>query len=246
MICLPLYSVNKYLTPMKILKTFGIYLIFAFPILFFLSCSSSKNEIENVYSDFYFNPKYENSKFSDATLGIIVVNLGFDTLSSKDLEVANPKMIDFGKTFIEYFPIGIKNFSTFKKADWIYYNSDTMSECIEYKFNSSLINEINISLPYSMNYFKSKTTADFIMFVKYFSIQTDPEELSQTNSMGKRYKRKFEMKYYVWENNNLELITIDKIETTSEFEKIPKTVSFRNIILKMAYEIFQKLPMFKK
>jgi hypothetical protein len=231
---------------MKFLKTFNRYLLFAFPVIFFLSCSGSRTEIENVDSDFYFSPKYENRRFNDATIGIIMVDLSLDTLSSRDLEEANPKMLDFGKTFTEYFPIGIKKFSTIKKVDWIYYTVEPFSERIEYKLNSPFGNEIDISLPYSLNYFNSKINTDFVLFIKFLSIQYDPEEIAQTEIEGRKYEMKFIMEYYIWDNNNLEFISIDKTKTSSEFDKLPEIGLFRNIILKMAFKIFQKLAMFQK
>jgi len=147
---------------MKTFKTICNCRFLTLSVLFLLSCSNSKINNENGYSNFYFNSKYENSNFNDATMSIVFVDLGLDTLSSEDLETANPNMLDFAKTFNEYFPIGIKNFSTIKKVNWLYYPSKTFSESVEYNLISNTGNKINISLPYSMQYFKDRTNADFI------------------------------------------------------------------------------------
>ena len=50
----------------------------------------------------------------------------------------------------------------------------------------------------------------------------------------------------MWDNNALEFIAIDKNETESEFDKLPEVLTFKNIILKMTFEIFKRLPPFQQ
>lgn len=215
--------------------------------LLLLSCATQNKSMDENDKELYLNSDYEVEKRSNFSLGVIIQDVGLDTINVNNLPDESKPMYYFGKSFREQFPAGMKYFSKFDPVEWIYYDPYLLEESLDYKYLNDQGEERYLTLPYTMEQFREKYKLDFLMFIKYLSVlRIDPEQSQDIYENNKKYKTKIVIDYYLWDNRTLDLISINNTSANSEFDKLKNQWPYKNVIYKLAAQIIEELPMFKK
>jgi hypothetical protein len=61
-----------------------------------------------------------------------------------------------------------------------------------------------------------------------------------------KYESIVTINYSLWNNTNLDVVAIDELKTRMSFNKLGNKWPYRGLIIKLASEIFERLPMFSK
>jgi len=148
--------------------------------------------------------------------------------------------IDFDTTFKKYFPEGIKMFSTINKTGWIFYETKLTDEPIFYDSISIDGKYIySITPPDSLTFFQKQSNSDFLLIIQSLTFTGNVISVNKFESI-------ITLNYSIWDNTNLNLVAIDQLTTRMNFNKLGNRWRYRGVILKLAFEIFERLPMFSK
>jgi hypothetical protein len=148
--------------------------------------------------------------------------------------------INFDTTFKKYFPEGIKMFSTFNKTRWIFYETNFSNEPIFYDSISTDGKYIySISPPDSLTFFQRQSNSDFLLLIQNVT-------LTGNKTSDDKYESIITINYSLWNNTSLDVVAIDQLTTRMNFNKLGNKWPLRGVIIKLASEIFDRLPMFSK
>jgi hypothetical protein len=207
-----------------------------FSVILFISCASvPKSDFQN----HYYAADYEAKSFEDVSMDICYPNVKYDYNSGLDSTTVSMQ-IDFDKTFKKYFPEGIKMFSTVNKTGWLYYDTNFSDEPILY---DSISNDgryvYTLSPPDSLTFFQKQSDSDFLLLVQ--SMMFTGNKIDDN-----KYESMVTINYSLWNNKSLDVVAIDELTTRMSFNKLGSKWPYRGVIMKLAYEIFERLPMFSK
>lgn len=217
--------------------------------LFLESCSSKVTKLPLQQPLRYLSPKYEDKSFKNVSMDICYPKTDYesgkaDYIYKSELDSAiNSMMSEFQGAFLEYFPDGIKMFSSVTKTDWIFYELNYFGDPIDYIALNKDSSIYNITLPDSLIHFQRQSNADFL-FIHHYSTVT-LKEPDSTNSITK-YETILFSDYSIWDRKTSELVTRDTVTTQMQFDHLPGKWPFRGTVMKTAALIFERLPMFSK
>jgi hypothetical protein len=191
----------------------------------------------------YLNPKYTDYKIADVSLGIVFQDFKLDTINIEDKDPEFIRRYFFAKDFLEQLPKGIVFFSNFNKVEWIYYNFEIDQELVENKFIIENGEEVYLYLPYTFEELSVQNNYDYLMCFQTITVsETEPLK----DGKIQKFKTNITAQYQIWDNRNLDLIAINDVEVTSEFDKMPERWPYKNALMKFSAMIIDELPMFKK
>ena len=228
---------SRYLVPLIVF----LYLI---TIILLNSCSSvPKSDFQN----YYYSPDYEDKSFENVSMDICIPKNKFDYNSGLDSNTVSFQ-INFDTTFRNFFPDGIKLFSSVTETGWIYYETNFGSDPIFYEKQSNDGNYLySVDMPDSLSFFQIRTKSDFLFVIHYITFAGNPP--TQQNNSSKirgNYKSIITLRYSLWNAHNSDLVATDQITTQMNFNELADKWPLRGVTLKSAYEIFERLPMFAK
>lgn len=128
---------------------------------FFVSCTSKVTKLQRVQPDNYISPKYEDLSFKNVSMDICYPFIDFENVLPYTDSAHASTMKHFYDSFIEYFPQGIKTFSSVTQTGWIFFEQDYMSESIEYYTKTRDGLDFYVSLPDSLSNFQKKVMLIF-------------------------------------------------------------------------------------
>lgn len=219
--------------------------IFAILILsFFLRyCSNKVIKLQHVQPDSYLSPKYEDQTFKNVSMDICYPFIDFENVPPYTDSAHASTMKHFYDSFIEYFPQGIKTFSSVIQTGWIFFEQDYMSESIEYYTKTKDSLDFYVSLPDSLSSFKKKSNADFLIITQYASFTINPPDSLNPTS---KYSTSLDFEFSIWDRMTSDLVAVEKVNTKTEFDRLVKKWPYRSAMMKMSALLFEKLPMFQK
>ena len=220
---------NSYIKPLIVFQNLII-------ILLLTSCGSvPKSDFQNQY----YAADYEDKSFKNVSLDICYPNVKYDYGSGLDSTTVSMQ-IDFDNTFKKYFPEGIKIFSTVNKTGWIFYDTNWSYEPILYDSISTNGKYVySLSPPDSLTFFQKQSDSDFLLLVQYMMFAGNKID-------DDRYESLVTINYSLLNNTNLDVVAIDELTARMSFNKLGNKWPYRGVILKLASEIFERLPMFSK
>jgi hypothetical protein len=200
-------------------------------VIFTLVCCSS--------STIYISPEYEDKTHTNVSIDTFYPEFrerqGTDT-------IYNAYFLQFQKALTDYFPFGIKLFSSFNRVNIILYEQeDKYPPTYNLQINAEK-NEI-LDLPDSIKNLCAKSKSDF--FLLFHNFGWSVEYKNNKNEMD-GFVTRFHFRYSLWDSNNGILISYGKKKFQNESQKLGSGWPYKNSLLKLAYEIFKDLPMFFK
>ncbi len=157
------------------------------------------------------------------------------------------EMINFNDSFIKYFPEGIKMFSSITEVGWIIYDYDFDNTIIEYSARTKDGRDYFVTLSDSLSYFQKKSDSDFLFVIHNITtVGNALKETGRNSNSIKDYESIISGQYSIWNTKNSDLVVQDIVTTKMKFKKLAGKWPYRGVVLKLAYEIFDKLPMFAK
>ena len=220
-------------------------------ILFLIAltlCSREVNKYPRIQPDNYLSPKYEDESFSNVTMAICYPKLDFNMQYDVDsAQIQNMK--EFDEAFRQYFPDGIKAFSSVTQIGWIFYDlnypNDSLEfiEPIEYLFKTKDSLDFYISLTDSLSFFQSQSNADFLLILHFAVVVLSPPDSSNPES---KYSTILDHEYSIWDRRTGDLVAQDKVSAKMEFDRLSGSWPYRGAVMKTAALIFEKLPMFSR
>lgn len=212
-------------------------------IQLFISCSTvPKSDFQN----YYYSPDYENRSFSNVSLDICYPNLRYEYSPEIDSAVFLDRM-NFYESFRKYFPEGIKMFSAFTKVGYIFYEIKYSYDIIEYSVKTEDGRDYFVTLEDSLSFFQRQSNSDFLFFINQISIAQNTLKKSDIESVNKEnYETIITVDYSIWNTKNSDLITQNTTTTRMKFKNLAGKWPYRGTVLKLAHDIFNKLPMFSK
>ena len=221
-----------------------ILLFLIISIIFFsVSCSSKVTKLQRVQPDNYLSPKYEDQSFKNVSMDICYPFIDFENVPPYTDSAHASTMKDFYDSFIEYFPQGIKTFSSVTQTGWIFFEQDYMSESIEFYTNTKDSLDFYVSLPDSLSNFQKKSNADFLIITQYASFTINPPDSLNPTS---KYSTSLDFEFSIWDRMTSDLVAVEKVNTKTEFDRLVKKWPYRSAMMKMSALLFEKLPMFQK
>ncbi len=224
------------------------YLIFLFSTItyvnLFISCSSVP---KSTFQNSYYSPDYENKTFENVSMDICIRDAKYEYNAGLDSNIVSSHL-NFVSTFRKYFLDGIKMFSTVTKTGWIFYDVNWENFPIVYDSTSDNGRyHYSVSMPDSLSYFQHNSDADFIFIVHHVNFMGQIPENSKADLKNTEdYSSNIQIDYSIWNNKNSRLVVKDQILVSSKFKTLVNEWPFRNVLIKTAAEIFNKLPMFSK
>jgi len=215
------------------------FLILGFLILF-ISCSSVP---KSTFQNSYYSQDYEDKSFKNVSMDICYPFIDFENVPPYADSSHVSTMKDFYEAFIEYFPQGIKTFSSVTQTGWIFFEDRFTDEIIEYHTITKDGLDFYVFLADSLSHFQKQSNADFLIITHLASFSLTPPDSLNPKS---KYTTFLDFEFSVWDRITSELVTMDKVTSKIEFDQLAGKWPLRGVILKSAYEIFQRLPMFSK
>jgi len=210
--------------------------------IFLESCSSKISKLPYQQPLSYLSPKYEDKSFKNVSMDLCYPKANYEYNGSLDSNTVSI-MIDFQRAFLEYFPDGIKMFSSINRTGWIFYELNYFGDPIDYIALNKDGSIYNITLPDSLVYFQRKSSADYLFIHHNSTIAL--KEPDSAKSIG-RYETILFTDYSIWNRKTSELVTRDTVTTRMQFDHLPVKWPFRGTVMKTAALIFEKLPMFSR
>ena len=205
-------------------------------VILFVSCASVPNSDFQIH---YYAADYEAKSFKDVSMDICYPNVKYDYNSGLDSTTVSMQ-IDFDKSFKKYFPEGIKMFSTVNKIGWLYYYTNFSDEPILYDSLSTDGKYVyTLSPPDSLTFFQKQSDSDFLLLVQYMMFSGNKID-------DNKYESIVTINYSLWNNTNLDVVAIDELTTRMSFNKLGNKWPYRGVRMKLASEIFERLPTFEK
>jgi hypothetical protein len=221
--------------------------ILVIPVLIFSvlinSCSGGVSKLYNEQPDSYLSSKYENKSFKNVSMDICIPRFDFDNIPPYADSALVSIMKDFYEAFIEYFPQGIKTFSSVTKTGWIFFEHNYMSESIEYYTKTKDSLDFYLYLPDSLPNFQKKSNADFLIITQYASFSLSPKDSLNPKS---KYSTVLTYEFSVWNRRTSDLVAMNKVTAKAVFDRLVNKWPYRGAIMKTAALFFEKLPMFQK
>lgn len=208
------------------------------------SCSSvPKSNFQN----YYYSPDYEGKSFENVSMDICIPKNKFDYNSGLDSNTVSFQ-INFNTTFRNFFPDGIKLFSSVTETGWIFYETKFESDPIFYEKQSNDGNYLySVDMPDSLSFFQKRSESDFLFVIHYITFAGNPPKMDYNKSNRRdEFESIITVRYSLWNTLNLELVATDEVTTRMAFNNLGDKWPLRGVTLKSAYEIFQRLPMFSK
>ena len=208
------------------------------------SCASvPKSDFQN----YYYSPDYEDESFENVHMDICIPKNKFDYNSGLDSNTVSFQ-INFDTTFRNFFPDGIKLFSSVTETGWIDYETNFGSDPIFYENQSNDGNYIySVDMPDSLSFFQKRSDSDFLFVIHYITFTGNSPTRQHNSSINREnYESIVTLNYSLWNTHNSDLVAIDQITTHMQFNKLAAKWPLRGVILKSASEIFERLPMFSK
>lgn len=239
------YYLSISLFQTNMIKIFDTLLFSAFFILL-ISCSGSVNNSQHIMPYSYLSSEYEDRSFSNVAMDIIATNrkpqyntgLDSNTISS---------MINFDESFRKYFPEGIKKFSSITKVGWIFYDPVFDTVIVEYSAKTKDGRDYFTSLSDSLSFFQRQSNSDFLFLFNNMTIsQSSPRQSNKNSANTEDYETIINAGYSIWNCKNSDLVVQDTVTTRMKFKNLVGKWPYRATVLKLAYDIFEKLPMFEK
>ena len=224
--------------PMFIYRNIIILII----AILFVSCSKEITKHSRQIPDGYLSPKYEDESFENVSMDICYPYPQYEFFPGAD-SVHIRTLAEFDEVFRNYFPEGIKLFSTITKVGWVFYEVNYEDDIPEYHTNTNSGLDYYLLLPDSLTKFQRESDADFLFILQSGMFIQKPPDSSNPKS---RYSTLYEIEYSIWDRNNLQLVTKDKVTSKVEFDRVANKWPYRAAITKSAALIFEKLPMFEK
>jgi hypothetical protein len=219
-----------------------VFKVFLTTILLLSSCSKETTKSPMEVPNGYLSPKYEDKSYEDVSMDICFPYPQYELIPGSDTTHFQT-LVEFDKSFKEYFPEGIMLFSTIKEVGWVFFEVNYADDIIEYNIRIDDDLDYYLLLPDSLTKFQRESDANFL-FVPYFSAFTNkPPDSTMTQE---KYSTTYEIEYAIWDRKNLELVTKDKVKSTIEFDRLVDNWPYRDALTKSAALIFEKLPMFEK
>lgn len=222
-------------------------LFFPVFILYFLlvSCSGKVSKLPYKQPESYLSPKYEKKSFRNVSMDICYPILDFEIPPEGADTVHIKNMKEFDAAFKEYFPDGIKMFSSVTNTGWIFFEPDysANSEIIEYQIKAEDGSEFYIYPVDSIAIFQNQSNADFLLMFQMIYYTKNMADSTIANS---KYATTIELDYMIWDTKTGELVAMDKVNSKMEFVRLAGNWPYRGAVLKSAALIFEKLPMFHK
>jgi len=213
------------------------------------SCSSKVVKLQRVQPESYLSPKYEDQSFKNVSMDICYPILDFD-IPPEGADTAHIRnMKEFDEAFRQYFPDGIKAFSSVTQTGWIFYDlnypSDSLEfiEPIEYLFKKKDSLEFYVYLTDSLSVLQMQSNADFLFILHMGSVILNPPDSSNPKS---KYSTMLDHEYSIWDRKSGDLVAMDKVSAKMEFDRLSGSWPYRGAVMKTTALIFEKLPMFEK
>jgi|GEM_PF-6833507 len=216
--------------------------LFTLLVLFF-SCSTKVSKLPYKQPDSYLSPKYEDQSFKNVSMDICYPFIDFENVPPYTDSAHASTMKDFYDSFIEYFPQGIKTFSSVTQTGWIFFEPDYMDESIEYYTKTKDSLDFYVSLPDSLSNFQKKSKADFLIITQYASFTITPPDSLNPKS---KYSTSLDFEFSIWDRMTSDLVAVEKVNAKTEFDRLVNKWPYRSAMMKMASLLFEKLPMFEK
>ena len=208
------------------------------------SCSSvPKSDFQN----YYYSPDYEDESFENVHMDICIPKNKFDYNSGLDSNTVSFQ-INFDTTFRNFFPDGIKLFSSVTETGWIDYETNFGSDPIFYEKQSNDGNYLySVDTPDSLSFFQKRSDSDFLFVIHDITFTGNAPTRQHNSSINRNnYESIVTLHYSLWNTHNSDLAAIDQITTRMNFNELTDKWPLRGVILKSAFEIFERLPMFEK
>jgi hypothetical protein len=216
--------------------------LFTLLVLFF-SCSSKVTKLQRVQPDSYLSPKYEDQSFKNVSMDICYPILDFEILpeGADTAHIMNIK--EFDAAFKEYFPDGIKMFSSVTNTGWIFFkpNYNIDIDIIEYHTKTKDGSDFYVYLVDSIAIFQRQSNSDFLMM---FQMIYSTKSIADTTIAKNKYATVIGLDYMIWDTMTGDLVAMDKVNSKMEFDRLAGNWPYRGAVLKSAALIFEKLPMF--
>ncbi len=222
-----------------------LILVLLFSLFAMLSCSH-KIEKQKSQSDEIFHSKYyEDSLYINKSLTI-----WFPALDKSYNAFLDTAFVDdrnhFFDSFKKYFPEALKMFSTFNQIDWKYFEPDYIEYPVDYTVNLNEADRFYYTLMRPLSFYTHDLCTDFFILITEVMIsKKTPSENDSTENVTK-LATTVAMSYSIWDVKNSNLISADRVETTTEFKTTANKWPYRGVITKLAAELIDKLPMFSK
>jgi len=210
--------------------------------ILFVSCSKDITRHPREMPESYLSAKYEDESFENVSMDICFPYPQYELIPGSDT-AHFMTLIEFDSAFKNYFPEGIKLFSTISNVGWVFFNVEYGDDIVEYYTQTQDGHEYYLLLPDSLTKFQRESEADFL-FVPYFSSFTT--KLPDSSTARIKYSTAYEIEYAIWDRKNLEIVTKDRVTSIIEFDRLVNNWPYRAAITKSAALIFEKLPMFEK
>ena len=209
-----------------------------------VSCSTiHKSDFHN----HYYSSDYENKSFKNVSMDICIPKTKYEYNTGIDSNTISMQ-INFDTTFRKFFPDRIKLFSSVIETGWIFYETNYESDPILYDKLSNDGNYLySVSMPDSLSFFQIRSKSDFLFVIHYITFAgNSPTQQNNSSNIKKGYESIITVNYSIWNSKNSDLVAIDQVTTKMSFHRLGDRWPYRGVILKSAYEIFERLPMFNK
>lgn len=210
-----------------------------------LSCSQRiEKQKSNNYESFR-SGIYADSSFTNSSLTIWFPELDMNYNPDYD-SVFQVDRNHFFDSYKKYFPEALKMFSSFNQINWKFFEPGRMDETIDLSFISSEGEEFTYLLEHPVSFYTKDISSNFFILITELmcSKQTPSENTESPTKIN--FATTVTMSYSIWDVKNSNLISVDRVESTTEFKTLTDKWPYRGVIFKLASELADELPMFSK
>ena len=144
--------------------------------------------------------------------------------------------------FLEFFPKGVKIFSSFNKVNIILYEEEDKFPAT-YKVQTNSENNEILHLPDSIKNLYEQSKSDF--FLLFHNLGWSIVYKNNKNELD-GFLTQFHLGYSLWDSNSGIIISYGKKNLEINSIVIGSRWPYKSSMLKLAHEIFKDLPMFEK
>ena len=228
---------SKYLLPLIVFQNL-------ITVILLVSCTSvPKSDFQN----YYYSPDYKDKSFENVSMDICIPKTKYEYNTGIDSNTISMQ-IDFDTTFKKYFPEGIKMFSSVTKTGWIFYETNwDIFPLLYEKIEDGSKTIYAVTMPDSLTVFQKQSNSEFLFVVHCIMFAgNSPTQQNNSSNIKKGYESIITVNYSIWNSKNSDLVAIDQVTTKMSFHRLGDRWTYRGVILKSVYEIFERLPMFSK
>jgi hypothetical protein len=240
---------SEYLFSVKLyMKKYFVQLLIITALINLLSLLSCSQYIEKQKSNDYesFQSRiYEDSAFTNSSLTICIPDLdtNYNERSDSAFQIDRDHFFD---SFKKYFPEALKMFSAFNQISWKFFEPGFSDETIDLSFISSEGEEFTYLLNHPVSFYTKDIGSDFFILITELMCSKQTPSDNTGSSTKINFATTVAMSYSIWDVKNSNLISVDRVESTTEFKTLTDKWPYRGVIFKLVSEMADKLPMFSK